>query len=277
MVRFHKKRSMAELDCQSTDHLLTDPCCCTLLIVIWSSQCFFIPLQFGCPTKISQLDDEKNGQSIPSGRNWAIADLNKPKTPCHPDSLYLLPHHGSDLDMPTKDIRICPQCHNAAVYACKTVLVPILSFHLSSPSINIPANEYLFWWPSSEPGSSSALYLSFRLSLARSGCAVSVAGRASKPLTDQVHSLLRVCLHPVVAITLNRPWIPVDLISNRLSPTRLTPPSEQEIQGSVLVHRFDLVGDLDLQPWTVFPPPLWIIYLSGFTPLIGKQSVISPQ
>ncbi|KAG0146537.1 hypothetical protein CROQUDRAFT_671049 [Cronartium quercuum f. sp. fusiforme G11] len=54
--------------------------------------CFFIPLQFGCPTKISQLEDEKN------------------------------------------DIRICPHCHNAAVYACKTrtwfefCFVPLIPF-----------------------------------------------------------------------------------------------------------------------------------------------------
>ncbi|KAH9441191.1 hypothetical protein MJO28_015842 [Puccinia striiformis f. sp. tritici] len=54
--------------------------------------CFFIPLQFGCPTKISQVDSEKD------------------------------------------DIRICPQCHNAAVTSCKTRMwfefcfLPIIPF-----------------------------------------------------------------------------------------------------------------------------------------------------
>ncbi|PLW23815.1 hypothetical protein PCANC_00790 [Puccinia coronata f. sp. avenae] len=54
--------------------------------------CFFIPLQFGCPTKIAQVDAEKD------------------------------------------DIRICPQCHNAAVTSCKSRMwfefcfLPIIPF-----------------------------------------------------------------------------------------------------------------------------------------------------
>ncbi|CAH7688566.1 hypothetical protein BY996DRAFT_4588783, partial [Phakopsora pachyrhizi] len=40
--------------------------------------CFFIPLQFGFPTKIAQIDSEK------------------------------------------ADVRICPRCHNGAVYSCKS-------------------------------------------------------------------------------------------------------------------------------------------------------------
>lgn len=56
------------------------------------TMCFFIPLQFGCPTKIAQIDAEKD------------------------------------------DIRICPQCHNAAVTSCKTRMwfefcfLPIIPF-----------------------------------------------------------------------------------------------------------------------------------------------------
>ncbi|KNZ49917.1 hypothetical protein VP01_469g6 [Puccinia sorghi] len=64
--------------------------------------CFFIPLQFGCPTKIAQVDAEKDGQ---------------PSLPLiHPY------------------IRICPQCHNAAVTSCKSRMwfefcfLPIIPF-----------------------------------------------------------------------------------------------------------------------------------------------------